>query len=236
LAKPPATVYDVGGAAGIYALWLAQLGYDVHLIDLLPLHIEQAILASKAQPAHPLVSAHVGNALHLDFPDASADAVLLMGPLYHLQDRADRLQALREAYRVLKPSGYVCAVAISRFASLLDGLNRGYLADDRFYEITRQDLRDGRHNNPGMLPGYFTTAYLHSPHDLQAEVEEAGFQASTPIAVEGPAGFMPDLNRFWEDAILREQLLHLLRTTESEPTMLGATGHLMVVGQAPSQK
>jgi 2-polyprenyl-3-methyl-5-hydroxy-6-metoxy-1,4-benzoquinol methylase len=55
LPKPPATIVDVGGGAGVYALPLACQGYAVHLIDLVPLHIEQAKksrrTAKKASPA-----------------------------------------------------------------------------------------------------------------------------------------------------------------------------------------
>lgn len=68
---PPvkAMVLDVGGAAGIYALWLAKLGYEVHLIDPVPLHIEQAQAASSAQPCHPLASVALGDARRLKWPD-----------------------------------------------------------------------------------------------------------------------------------------------------------------------
>src|SRR5687768_8792833 len=80
LPDPPATLLDVGGGAGIYAYPLAQRRYTVHLIDAVPLHIEQA---AAVQSDVPLASMTVGDARHLDFPDASADAVLMLGPLYH---------------------------------------------------------------------------------------------------------------------------------------------------------
>ncbi|HET9318099.1 MAG TPA: class I SAM-dependent methyltransferase, partial [Vicinamibacteria bacterium] len=92
LPPPPAVVLDVGGAAGAYALWLAARGYDVHLIDPVPLHVEQASRASTSNE-RPLASASIGDARGLAREDRSADAVLLLGPLYHLIDRADRLRA-----------------------------------------------------------------------------------------------------------------------------------------------
>jgi len=49
-------IIDVGGAAGVYALWLARLGYQVHLVDLMPLHVQQAQQASAEQPDFPLAS------------------------------------------------------------------------------------------------------------------------------------------------------------------------------------
>jgi 2-polyprenyl-3-methyl-5-hydroxy-6-metoxy-1,4-benzoquinol methylase len=42
LPPPPAVILDVGGAAGAYSFWLAQQGYQVHLIDAVPHHIAQA--------------------------------------------------------------------------------------------------------------------------------------------------------------------------------------------------
>jgi ubiquinone/menaquinone biosynthesis C-methylase UbiE len=72
-----------------------------------------------------------------------------MGPLYHLVEAADRLQALAEAYRVLKPGGTVFAVGISRFASSIDGLASGYFLDPAFRAIMLGDLEDGQHSSPG---------------------------------------------------------------------------------------
>src|SRR4029453_16105317 len=105
LPPPPAVVLDIGGAAGIYALPLAAAGYQVHLVDPLAMHVQQARRASAEQPAAPLASAAVGDARQLDRPDASTDAALLLGPLYHLTDRADRIRALAEARRVRAPGG-----------------------------------------------------------------------------------------------------------------------------------
>ncbi len=231
LPKAPAIIIDIGGGAGVYALWLAGLGYRVHLVDLMPLHIEQAMKASENQPDHPLASAKTGDAQRLDFPDASADAVLMMGPLYHLPKRAARIQALREAYRVLKPSGMVFTATISRFASLMDGMMRGLLTDAHFAELVERDLVDGQHRNPSQQPGYFTTAYFHYPTEIQTEVTEAGFHGATTLAIEGPANFMPNFDTFWNDDVLRERLLSFIRTIESDPTIMGASAHLMTYGR-----
>ena len=195
--------------------------------------IRQAIDAGMIDLGEPADGARVGDALALDFPDVSADAVLLLGPLYHLPERDKRLEALREAYRVLKPSGILFTATISRFASLLDGMMRGTLADPYFAELVERDLVDGQHRNPRQQPGYFATAYFHYPTEIGAELQDAGFRVEATMAIEGPAGFMPDFDKFWNDESLREHLLQFLRTIESDPTMLGATGHMMTVGTKP---
>src|SRR6266511_2822193 len=93
LPPPPAVVLDVGGGAGAYSFWLADLGYYVHLVDPVPLHIEQAQKASAGRTKGQLSSAQVGDARALDHPSAGADVVLLLGPLYHLPEPADRRAA-----------------------------------------------------------------------------------------------------------------------------------------------
>ncbi len=231
LPAPPAVVLDVGGGPGVYACWLAGLGYEVHLVDPVPLHVEQARGASAAQPEHPIASAEVGDARQLAWPDGSADAVLLLGPLYHLTERADRITALREAARVVRGAGPVFAVGISRFASALDGLVSGDLADPEFAAIVDQDLIDGQHRNPTGKPAYFTTSFFHHPDELRAEVVEAGLRLEGLFAVEGPAALLQDFDERWDDEARRERLLHVTRAMESEPSIVGIGPHLMAVGR-----
>src|SRR5204863_1791505 len=114
-------IVDVGGAAGAYSLWLAERGYEVHLVDASTRLVDEARRRSAAAPA-PIASLTVGNALRLPQQTASAGAVLVMGPLYHLTAPEDRIGALREGRRVLAPGGLLVGAAISRYASALDGL------------------------------------------------------------------------------------------------------------------
>src|SRR5262244_2853095 len=176
LPSPPARLLDVGGGPASYAAPLARRGYLVHLVDPVVLHVEQARQAAGSQPAAAFTAA-VGDARALSQPDESQDAVLLFGPLYHLTEAAHRRQALCEALRVLRPGGRLVAVAISRFASLLDGLYQDWLDDPQFRRIVDQDLADGQHRNPDPVgtPERFTTAYFHTPDGLASEVERAGF-------------------------------------------------------------
>ena len=234
LPPAPGVVLDVGGAAGSYALWLAELGYEVHLVDPVPLHVEQARAASRARETGRLASVRLGDARGLDVADSSADAVLLLGPLYHLPDHDDRRGALEEARRVLRPGGWLFAAAISRFASLLDGLRGGLVFDDdAFSAIVERDLADGQHRNETGKPEYFTTAFFHHPVELSAEVEESGFALAGLFAIEGPGAFLPDFQARWSDEKARGRLLDLLRRVESEPSLVGASPHLLAVGRRP---
>jgi SAM-dependent methyltransferase len=227
LPPAPATVLDVGGGPGGHACWLAARGYQVHLIDITPLHVELARQASARQPNAPLASAEAGDARSLSWPDGTADAVVLFGPLYHLTDRADRLRALREAHRVLRPGGGLLAAAISRFASALDGLCRGFLKDPHFAAIVRRDLADGQHRNPTGRPEYFMDTFFHHPDELRAEVVESGFASAAVYAVEGSCWLLPDFDAWWEKGAYRDRLLQVARTLETEPCLLGVSAHLV---------
>jgi len=231
LQPAPATIIDAGGGAGVYACWLAALGYRVHLIDAVARHVEQARAASAQQPKHELASAEVGDARSLPHADSSVDAVLLLGPLYHLLDREDRLACLREAHRVLRPGGFVWGAAISRFASLVESLAHGFFDDPRFAPILARDLEDGQHRNPTDNPAYFTDAYFHRPGELSRELLAAGFQVIGIVAIEGPGWLARDFDKLWSDPAQRERLLEAVRKVEREPSILGATSHIMGIGK-----
>ena len=231
LPRPPARLLDVGGGPGTYAAPLARCGYRVHLVDPVPLHVEQARQAAGADPAAGFTAA-VGDARTLAEPDRSQDAVLLFGPLYHLTDAADRRQALAEAGRVLRPGGRLVAMAVSRFASLLDGLYRGWLGDPVFRPIVDQDLADGQHRNPDPMgrPEFFTTAYFHTPDGLAAEIERAGFTGVVVYGVEGPGW---PLRQDWADEQRREHILFAARSVETQPSLTGFSHHLIAAATKP---
>jgi SAM-dependent methyltransferase len=229
LPPAPAAVLDVGGGPGGHACWLAARGYQVHLIDVTPLHVELARQASARQPEAPLASAEVGDARALAWGPGTADAVVMLGPLYHLTDRADRVRALREARRVLRPGGALLAAAISRFASALDGLCRGFLKDPQFAAIVGRDLTDGQHRNPTGRPEYFMDTFFHHPDELRAEVAEAGFAPARVYGVEGPCWLLPDFDAWWDNGEYRDRLLRLAGALEAEPSLLGASAHLVAV-------
>jgi ubiquinone/menaquinone biosynthesis C-methylase UbiE len=229
----PAIIFDVGGGAGVYALPLATQGYQVHLIDAVDLHLEQA-KRHAAESGVALASITSGDARHLEVPSGIADAVLLLGPLYHLVQRSDRLKALGESRRILKRGGVLFAASICRFASLIDGLSRGFFQDAEFRKIVAADLTCGQHCNPTNQLAYFTTAYFHRPEELAAEVGDAGFHDVQILSVEGPAWSTALFREAWHDVVQRQSLLDFLSLIEREPSVHGASAHLIAVARRPA--
>jgi SAM-dependent methyltransferase len=232
LPGPPASVLDVGGATGVHARWLAGDGYQVKIIDITPRHVDMA----NAELARLGVTAEVGDARRLVAADDSFDAVLLLGPLYHLTEHDDRVAALREACRVARPGGLVAVAAVSRFASLFDGLARKFLFDPDFAGVVQEDLATGRHRNPEERAHWWTTAFLHHPRQLAEEAAEAGLITRDIVGLEGLAAYLPQLADSWENPADRDMILWAARAVESEPTLLGLSPHLLLVAAAPGRE
>lgn len=222
------SIVDVGGAAGAYAFWLTEKGHAVHLVDAMPLHVEQA-KQNAAKRGVELESYTVADARALPQADQSADVVLLFGPLYHLLEEHERLQAFREAYRLLKPGGLMLGTAITRFASYMDGINRELYFDPGFAQIVAHDLKTGQHRSDD--PKYFTNAYFHHPSELRHEAQQTGFLNVTLHAIEGPAWHEPTLNRFYERPEIWQQILEVLDGMEQNESIMGASSHIMVMGR-----
>jgi SAM-dependent methyltransferase len=228
LPAPPARILDVGGGPGRYAAWLASEGYEVTLIDPVPLHVAQAQARADRRPFR----AQLGHARALEFADGSFDAVVMLGPLYHLPERDERVGALREAMRVVRPGGVVVAAGISRFASLIVGVCQDLITDPDYVAIVEVDIRAGQHR---ATPDgrYFTTAFFHHPDELRAEAFEAGLTDVEILAVEGPWCELPDLRERYADPSRWDSLLHAIELVEREPSLLGASGHIVAIGCRP---
>jgi SAM-dependent methyltransferase len=218
----PAAVADIGGGPGRYALWLAELGYTVQHRDLMELHVNQ--LQAFGSPS---IQTAVGDARNLDLPDSSVDAVLLLGPLYHLPEREDRIQTLEEARRIVRAGGPIFIAAISRWAPRLDGVlqERLYEQNADFLSLLPEVERTGQ------LPPVVTNGfvgYTHRPGDLADEVSEAGLEVDDLVDVEGLPLAGIDMQSRVGDQTAWNVLLDAARAIERVPELLGLSPHLIV--------
>ncbi|MER7919415.1 MULTISPECIES: methyltransferase domain-containing protein [unclassified Streptomyces] len=224
LPPAPARVLDVGGATGIHAEWLVADGYEVHLVDPVPRHVEQAAAVCPAT---------LGDARSLDESDHSYDVVQLLGPLYHLPDPKDRQRALAEARRVVKPGGLVAAAAINRYASLFEHVTYAHLHKERMQASISQILRTAVYDGERG----FALAYFHRAEELAEELTGAGLTDVQVFGIEGPAWSLVKAAEQQPGEGPTDDLiasaLTAARLAEPYPELLAASSHLLAVGRAP---
>ncbi len=228
LPQPPASILDVGGGPGRYAIALAELGYDVTLVDLAQESLVRA--TNYAQQSNvQLADIRVANALDLSaFSTATYDVVLLMGPLYHLITNDERSKAVQEARRVLKPNGKIFAAFLTRHSVLR-------VCAERFPQwlFENQDYAD-KILSTGVHQGEwgFTTAYHAQINEIQPFMESNAFVTLQIIGCEGVVAHLEDrINAlkgaawdWWADLNYR---------LGKESDLLGLATHLLYVGQKP---
>lgn len=116
--KPGDKVLDIGGGPGRYSLYLAQKGCDMTLLDLSDANV--AFAKEQAEEQGLQIKTVCGDACVADtLVNGQYDHVLLMGPLYHLQGEADRINAVEAALRLLSAGGMIFVSFISSHAGVI---------------------------------------------------------------------------------------------------------------------
>ena len=225
------SIADIGGGTGPYAFWLAELGHRVELYDLMPNHVASA-QAINESTSRKLDRIAVGDARTLDLRAGDFDIVLLLGPLYHISDQDERVAVLRRTSEWLKPDGRLITAYISRFGSLMDGFIRGLFQDPEYVDIVREDITTGRHRPNVANDRYFTDSYFHRVDEITDELQVAGLQALDVVGVEGVGWLWQNFEELWSDPAQRDVLLEMIRATDREPSLLGASGHILSVSRA----
>jgi ubiquinone/menaquinone biosynthesis C-methylase UbiE len=227
LPEKPIKIIDLCGATGHYSYWLAEKGHEVHLRDLTQRHIKEAKNNETKYNAR-LASIIQGDARSVNCENETFDMVLLMGALYHLQEKEDRLQCIKEVYRILRNGGIAVFAYICRHASMLDGFMSGYVNDPSFYNFLKTDILTGRHNNPENKKNYFTNAYFHTTEEIYSELLNTNFCNIMLYAVEGFGGLINNKEYFKDNEKLNK-LLHYIRLTEQNMEMIGISSHQLVI-------
>jgi ubiquinone/menaquinone biosynthesis C-methylase UbiE len=232
LPAPPALVLDIGGGSGVYSFWLSSLGYRVHLVEPVQYHLEEARRLA-AQSDCPLETIAAGDARCLEYADNTFDLVLMLGPLYHLVDKNDRVEALKEANRVVKKNGTVISAHISRFAALTDGFIKDLVRQPEFGLAIRRDLTTGCHTNPAGTKNWFTTAFFHRPEEIAPEIEQSGLLFEKLLPVESFGYTIPDIDSRLQDPSYSRLVLDSIQWVENEPSLLGISNHILGIGRKP---
>lgn len=226
LPSPPCAVLDVGGGPGRYAIELSRQGYRVTLLDISRENLRLALQkASEAQVS--LAGTIHANALDLSKLDSAGyDAVLLMGPLYHLLSHGERAQAIREAMRVLRPGGRLFAAFITRFAPFrYQAIGEpAWLVENPEYAL--QLLETGIHDQPTG----FAKAYYAQPDEVMPFMEGCGLRTLNLVGCEGVvAEHEEKVNALTGKAW--EAWVDLNYKLGQDPTLYGASDHLLYIGE-----
>lgn len=230
----PATgrVLDIGGGPGRYALWLAARGYRVVLADLTPTMLdiarEQVRRSSGGTRIEEIVEADACDLSR--WADDSFDAVLALGPFYHLPDPADRERAAAELHRVLRSGGVAFVALMPRHAFLRRTLSipdeRHRLADPAFI---RRVMEDGVFIND--VPGRFTGGYGVRPAEVSPFFERHGFVTRALLACES---LVPDLqdslaHMRQENLVAYQHTLRVILQCAADPGLLSLSAHLLYI-------
>jgi len=226
-------IIDIGGATGLHAAALAERGDTVLLIDPVPRHVEEA-------RRFGTFTAALGEARSLAVDDHSFDAALLLGPLYHLVHRRDRLRAWAEAIRVVRPGGWIFAAGISRLSAMAwatvigpsiehaDGDSA--MPQSGYPEKWRRLIEEGAgelgHNG-------FPSGHFHLADDLEEEAMAAGLLDVRVVGIEGPGAQAIEINRSHDPSLIAAART-LAEAFEAQPGLRDLSPHLLAFGRSPA--
>lgn len=231
---PDGRVLDAGGGAGRYAIWLADRGYDVTLVDL---SAGQLSVAREKVAEHDVgdrITLSRQSVTDLGFDADAFDASLCLGgPLSHLLAAPDRRRAVAELVRVTRPDApvFVSVMGLLGFLQLklATGHNVGALPGL---------LADGNYDTDLLAPlGYeneFTATHFFRREELIALLEDAGIAVDTVSALEGLGSLYHDeatRDRIADlDSDEREAIVATLDELRTDPAVADLSVHVLAVG------
>jgi SAM-dependent methyltransferase len=225
-------ILEVGAATGRFTLELARRGYRVTAVDLSAALIERCRKNLVDEGLESRVRLVVADARDLgEVEEGQFDAVLLMGPLYHLIEEADRKLALKEAFDRLRVGGVIFSAFLSRFGVMGDFIKRiPHWIEDQAH--VRAFLESGKRPDSSPRGGF--RGYFASPSEVAPLHEALGFETLVVAGVEpGISADDESYNRL--PAEQRRLWLDLLYEISAEGWIVGASSHLLYIGKKQRQ-
>lgn len=210
--SPDSKICDIGAGTGRYALWLKELGYAVTAVELTRPNIA---VMKKKDPELRVIEADARNLEMLE--DESFDLVLLLGPLYHLHQKEDKLRALKEAKRIVKKGGHILAAYIS---------NEYALTWYAFKENNYQQIKDMLDKDFHILPaGNELYSYVRL-EEIDELNDLSGLKREKIFAPDGAADYLrPSLNAMDEETF--EAFIAYQLAVAERKELLGASSHIV---------
>ena len=226
-------ILDLGGGAGAYAFPLAKKGYQVTLADISEDLIRQAGEIKDTEGTKNIVSCDVVNATDLKiYKDGQFDAVLLLGPLYHLTEEEERQSCIREVHRVLKPGGIVVAAFIPYLSGSIGVFDRYFWHPNQVNSDNLRKVFDsGRFNNlqdVGFQEGYYATS-----DEIEKLFESSGFGKLQTRSIRGIGYGKEDAVYSLEDKDRKmfETVISIINETAKDKAVVEMCGHAIYVGK-----
>lgn len=207
-------ILDIGAGTGKYSLALFDKGHEVFAFELMEKHLN--IIKEK----NSLIPLYKGNALDLSvFDDNTFDVVILFGPMYHLLKEEERIQALKEAKRVVKKCGYIfVSYCMNEYAVISYGIKKNKLK-----ECLENGMLDKNYHTIPLENDLY--AYLRL-EDIDKYNKICELKRVEIIASDGPANYLrTELNKMDRDTYNLFLDYHLKTCAKKE--LLGASSHVL---------
>lgn len=206
-------IIDIGAGTGRYSVELAKFGHKLTAVELVNKNVSQIKLKSKD------VIAKQGNALDLKFKDNSFDIALLFGPTYHLFSHEDKLKAINEAKRVLRPNGLLFIMYLTNeYAVITYAIKEGNLQ-----KVLQENKLDENFNCVTTSEDLYSYVRLEEINKLKDESQMTRLQI---IGVDGATDYIrPYINKLSNEdfEIYKKYQLSICE----RPELLGASSHIM---------
>jgi len=237
-----AEILDLGGGPGRYTIELAKLGHILHLADLSQDLLDVAIQKIDEFGIGNVKTVDQVNAVDLSiYADSSFDAVLLMGPLYHLTYEVERFACIQEVKRVLKPSGLVFATFLPYLLGAIDVVERMYITPGKVNaETLNRVFEHGVYNN--LSDRGWQEAYFPKSDEVESLFNNNGFSkvllrsicgwgVTKPVFGEG-ATKAEEIHKLKnENPEMHKTVIALINKTANDSSIIDMCGHAIYVGR-----
>lgn len=214
-------ILEIGAGTGRYSVTLAKQGHRVTAVELIPRNLE--ILKSKLDGTERITPI-LGNALDLSvLPDASFSVTLVLGPMYHLYTREEKLQALSEAVRVTKPGGYLLVAYCMNEPTIISYV----FGKNKLREVTDRHM---------LTPDWHCISEPKDLFEMVRTEEIAALDAEVPVkriklvAADGATNYMRPVMNAMDDETFGRWLDYHFSTCERQD-LIGASHHTLDILQ-----
>jgi len=217
-------ILELGAGSAEYSFYYAKNGHDVTATDLVQKNLDGIENRLGLHPEIKLNCKRVDARDLSDFQNSSFDAVLNLGPLYHLIEKSDQKKCFSESLRVLKPEGILAVAYINKYFYIPYCLKND-----------RADILEDNFVNKVIDKGYieakdefWTDVNFFSPKEIEELLLHYGVEIIDHVATDTISPMIADsINSLNEHQYSKWVNYHL--KTCREPSILGLSNHSLII-------